>query len=656
MKTLKYVLSLVALIAILVVSLGIATQPAAAEGMHECLPSCNTTDGRMLSIASIGYSTLAGQTIYIKIAAPQAMPSFQIGIFDGDTSGIWDQGSIALIYTLYADPTNVESDLVLLQQWSGSSMANNDWTDLTIAQDARAQAPSGDYFYSLRIDLPDASTVKTWSNFKIRSDTPIEMSTNHSFAYAVPLLSQAETDIIYPQGVWKLDPATWELPTTFDGTWDLYFTVPVPIPSFEIYDGDMDYGSYDCSVYDTNDPDTSDVGIPSWAIGISDVPEGNVSSTELCRNPLGQVIRGPEGQVYATGAPADDNRLPRYRRSPSITYDVIDPDGNEYHNANPSGNSEWERFIISSDANTPADHQVDGMLPAGTYHIRVNGLDLTNLNAWHPTYDLRFVREDGTPADVPVLHPYIVGDTIWNDFNGNGIQDDGEPGIPGVSVTLIGAYDYPLATAITDANGNYTFKVDAGTYSVQVNSSNFNAGGALVGLSSTTGGNTQMNTVTIDNVLTYDFGFLQVDFCSYIRTPGFWKNYKNHMSEATFLGLVSHTQHFNSLTVEQAVTILKKNNGTTKMGIGDLDGVNARYLKFLLTAEINAAWNGQDNAATLSGLMGTGIYQGTGMTVNQALDQAYINRRNFSSAENAWVLYLGGEGEGVPASSCQVQP
>ncbi|MBK6935630.1 MAG: carboxypeptidase regulatory-like domain-containing protein [Chitinophagaceae bacterium] len=60
----------------------------------------------------------------------------------------------------------------------------------------------------------------------------------------------------------------------------------------------------------------------------------------------------------------------------------------------------------------------------------------------------------------------IIGDFVWNDLNGNGIQDSGEPGIGGATVTLT----YPggaTVTTTTDANGAYSFaNLAPGTYSV----------------------------------------------------------------------------------------------------------------------------------------------------------------------------------------------
>ncbi|MCB9252629.1 MAG: carboxypeptidase regulatory-like domain-containing protein [Flavobacteriales bacterium] len=61
-----------------------------------------------------------------------------------------------------------------------------------------------------------------------------------------------------------------------------------------------------------------------------------------------------------------------------------------------------------------------------------------------------------------------IGDFVWLDNNTNGVQDAGEPGVSGVTVTLYNsAGTTPIATTVTDANGFYEFtNVDPGTYRV----------------------------------------------------------------------------------------------------------------------------------------------------------------------------------------------
>jgi hypothetical protein len=53
--------------------------------------------------------------------------------------------------------------------------------------------------------------------------------------------------------------------------------------------------------------------------------------------------------------------------------------------------------------------------------------------------------------------PLEIGNRIWRDLNGNGIQDPGEPPIAGVTVRLYNAANSVIGTAVTDANGNYYF-------------------------------------------------------------------------------------------------------------------------------------------------------------------------------------------------------
>ena len=65
-----------------------------------------------------------------------------------------------------------------------------------------------------------------------------------------------------------------------------------------------------------------------------------------------------------------------------------------------------------------------------------------------------------------------VGDRIWLDGDANGIQDGGESGVSGLTVTLYRDSDSPLftpsivATTMTDADGFYAFGVEPGHYFV----------------------------------------------------------------------------------------------------------------------------------------------------------------------------------------------
>ncbi len=80
--------------------------------------------------------------------------------------------------------------------------------------------------------------------------------------------------------------------------------------------------------------------------------------------------------------------------------------------------------------------------------------------------------------------PVTIGDFVWDDQNADGIQDAGEPGIDGVTLTLTGTNAYGASvtdTTTTSGNGAYLFSEVPGTYVVTVNASNFTGSGALVG-------------------------------------------------------------------------------------------------------------------------------------------------------------------------------
>jgi len=71
-------------------------------------------------------------------------------------------------------------------------------------------------------------------------------------------------------------------------------------------------------------------------------------------------------------------------------------------------------------------------------------------------------------VDFGLVAPATIGDRVWNDADGNG-ADNGEPGVPGVTVILKDANGVEVARTTTDANGNYRFTgLIPGTYTVDI--------------------------------------------------------------------------------------------------------------------------------------------------------------------------------------------
>jgi uncharacterized repeat protein (TIGR01451 family) len=86
--------------------------------------------------------------------------------------------------------------------------------------------------------------------------------------------------------------------------------------------------------------------------------------------------------------------------------------------------------------------------------------------------------DDSEPTDISPLLSASIGNRVWLDENGDGVQDAGEDGIAGV---LVGLYDATgtilLASTVTDMDGRYIFSgVAAAAYVVRVEAASLPAG------------------------------------------------------------------------------------------------------------------------------------------------------------------------------------
>ncbi|MBW8873571.1 MAG: carboxypeptidase regulatory-like domain-containing protein [Acidobacteria bacterium] len=497
-----------AMLVILVVALGLLSAFPADAQVFKCLPSCDPQDARFLAIANgAGFITLSDPSLDLEISVPAGTTTFTVGVFDGDDKdgaggGHWDSGSPATFsYTLYADPNRNHSTATVVQLQPGfpstpsTSMPDNAWIDFTITTDPSAKSPSGNYYYLLRIQLQSLS-IATLNAFKVRTGSAQVGGTSlfptpKPFSYIANIFGSADLNIIYPSF-----PAS--TPTRYDGSFNFYFDEPVSQHDVTVWDGDFDHGKFDGTDKDADDLDTPNAPfLPSWST-LDTLPEGIAL-----------------GLAPATGNPPDDRSSAGSGiylvKPPSIRYDVIFPDGRSFANDNPSGNQEWEQFKISTDPlnHNLMDYSTPAPIPGGIYQVRIQGADMQNLNAILLPGRVLCVDASGTPCKP--LRPFLLGDTVFEDTDGNGVQDPGEPGIPNVAMELLDQNGVAVGTALTDANGHYLFEVEALTYTVNVSSGNFTGEGGALNQCNLTTPQTCTETIVNANILTCDFGCRKPD-------------------------------------------------------------------------------------------------------------------------------------------------
>ncbi len=105
--------------------------------------------------------------------------------------------------------------------------------------------------------------------------------------------------------------------------------------------------------------------------------------------------------------------------------------------------------------------------------VDIAGSDADIVSGRTATVTLNFAaggtQRDNRSLDAGILSTRAaLGDKVFDDLNGDGVQDANEPGVPGVTVTLYAADGITVvSSAVTDQNGKYLFaNLNAGTYVV----------------------------------------------------------------------------------------------------------------------------------------------------------------------------------------------
>jgi hypothetical protein len=123
----------------------------------------------------------------------------------------------------------------------------------------------------------------------------------------------------------------------------------------------------------------------------------------------------------------------------------------KFPTSNSSNNLTTQTSTAATDNNSDAN-PADGFSPVFAINTAGTGTDLNN-----NTIDAGYQE----PAKA------CLGNYVFNDINQDGVQNNGEVGVSGVTVSLLSSTNTYLATVTTDAYGYYQFcGLDAGDYKV----------------------------------------------------------------------------------------------------------------------------------------------------------------------------------------------
>jgi hypothetical protein len=139
------------------------------------------------------------------------------------------------------------------------------------------------------------------------------------------------------------------------------------------------------------------------------------------------------------------------------------------------------------------------------------------------------------------------------------------------------------------------------------------------------------------------------NLCAYLRSPGFWKNYQWHMTDAQMQAIINVTPDY---------------AGTLPKIVSKLVDTNTNpYQRLFVASELNAAWNGNtaNPAPAGTSAMANAVYYAAGsayngMTVPSILSAIKLPNTNPTADQWAFVYYMSGDGEYDTAAQCKLQP
>lgn len=217
---------------------------------------------------------------------------------------------------------------------------------------------------------------------------------------------------------------------------------------------------------------------------------------------------------------------PNYRGIAGVTIQLRDASGTVVATTETAADGTY-RF----DGLLPGDYSIQEIQPDGFRDGQemlgtVGGIAHGTLGANDQITNIRLMSgQHGVQYGFCEHLPSSLKGTVYHDRNNNGVQENGEEGIAGVTIRLLNADGAPVTimnngvqtvvTAVTDSQGNYHFNnLEAGNYQIQeIQPANWTDGKDSVGSLGGQVTNDRFTRVIIregDHAVDYDFGELRL--------------------------------------------------------------------------------------------------------------------------------------------------
>lgn len=150
-----------------------------------------------------------------------------------------------------------------------------------------------------------------------------------------------------------------------------------------------------------------------------------------------------------------------------------------------------DRILIATTTSDSLGRYAFDNVSSGTYYIQIGEhgeyqvtIPFYSNNELNSDIDLLFKRtgyfdvSEGDTIDHIDAGFYLlqntleyssIGDMVWEDLNGNGLQEDSEPGVEGITISLYNGAKEKLSEVVSNSYGQYKFdSLEAGRYYIQL--------------------------------------------------------------------------------------------------------------------------------------------------------------------------------------------